>query len=45
MTWEQLTDLNNDGNEIGAHTVNHVSLKGLPVGPGHEPRPVGRQRT
>ncbi len=28
MTWEQLTDLNNDGNEIGAHTVNHVSLKG-----------------
>ena len=31
MTWKQLTDLNNDGNEIGAHTVNHVSLKGLPV--------------
>ena len=29
MTWGQLTDLNNDGNEIGSHTVNHVSLKGM----------------
>jgi peptidoglycan/xylan/chitin deacetylase (PgdA/CDA1 family) len=28
MSWQQLTDLNNDGNEIGAHTVHHVSLKG-----------------
>ncbi len=29
MTWSQLTDLNNDGNEIGGHTVDHVSLKGM----------------
>jgi peptidoglycan/xylan/chitin deacetylase (PgdA/CDA1 family) len=29
MTWNQLTDLNNDGNEIGGHTVDHVSLKGM----------------
>ncbi|HET9658051.1 MAG TPA: chitobiase/beta-hexosaminidase C-terminal domain-containing protein, partial [Kineosporiaceae bacterium] len=29
MTWAQLTDLNNDGNEIGGHTVDHVSLKGM----------------
>jgi len=29
MTWTQLTDLNNDGNEIGGHTVDHVSLKGM----------------
>ena len=29
MSWDQLTDLNNDGNEIGGHTVDHVSLKGM----------------
>jgi peptidoglycan/xylan/chitin deacetylase (PgdA/CDA1 family) len=29
MTWDQLTDLNNDGNEVGGHTVDHVSLKGI----------------
>lgn len=29
MTWPQLTDLNNDGNEIGGHTVDHVVLKGM----------------
>jgi peptidoglycan/xylan/chitin deacetylase (PgdA/CDA1 family) len=29
MTWDQLTDLNNDGHEVGGHTVDHVSLKGL----------------
>jgi peptidoglycan/xylan/chitin deacetylase (PgdA/CDA1 family) len=29
MTWAQLTDLNNDGNEVGGHTVDHVSLKGM----------------
>jgi peptidoglycan/xylan/chitin deacetylase (PgdA/CDA1 family) len=29
MTWKQLIDLNNDGNEIGGHTVHHVSLKGM----------------
>jgi peptidoglycan/xylan/chitin deacetylase (PgdA/CDA1 family) len=29
MSWQQLTDLNNDGNEIGGHTVDHVSLKGM----------------
>ncbi|MDQ1715456.1 MAG: hypothetical protein QOC60_1401, partial [Frankiaceae bacterium] len=29
MTWAQLTDLNNDGNEIAGHTVDHVSLKGM----------------
>ena len=29
MTWTQLTDLNNDGNEIGGHTLDHVSLKGM----------------
>jgi peptidoglycan/xylan/chitin deacetylase (PgdA/CDA1 family) len=29
MTWAQLTDLNNDGHEIGGHTVDHVSLKGM----------------
>ena len=27
MTWQQLTALNNDGNEIGGHTVDHVNLK------------------
>lgn len=31
MTWAQLTQLNNDGHEIGGHTVDHVSLKGLPT--------------
>ncbi len=29
MTWTQLTDLNIDGNEIGGHTADHVSLKGM----------------
>jgi peptidoglycan/xylan/chitin deacetylase (PgdA/CDA1 family) len=29
MTWAQMHDLNNLGNEIGGHTVHHVSLKGL----------------
>jgi peptidoglycan/xylan/chitin deacetylase (PgdA/CDA1 family) len=29
MTWDQLADLNNDGHEVGGHTVDHVSLKGL----------------
>ena len=27
MTWSELTALNNGGNEIGGHTVNHVNLK------------------
>jgi len=27
MTWAELTALNNGGNEIGGHTVNHVNLK------------------
>ena len=44
MTWGQLTDLNNDGNEIGGHTVNHVSLKGLPVDQATS-RPASRVRT
>ncbi|MBF4768732.1 chitobiase/beta-hexosaminidase C-terminal domain-containing protein [Nocardioides agariphilus] len=29
MTWAQLTELNNDGHEIGGHTVDHVSIKGM----------------
>src|SRR4051794_16162008 len=29
MTWAQLTDLNNAGNEVGGHTVDHMSLKGM----------------
>ncbi|MCU1657214.1 MAG: Alkaline phosphatase [Pseudonocardiales bacterium] len=29
MTWAQLTSLNNDGNEVGGHTVDHVALKGM----------------
>ena len=29
LTWAQLTELNNDGQEIGGHTVDHVSLKGM----------------
>ncbi|MDX6484709.1 MAG: hypothetical protein QOE95_2482, partial [Gaiellaceae bacterium] len=29
MSWAHLTDLNNDGNEIAGHTVDHVSLKGM----------------
>ncbi len=29
MTWAQLRDLNDDGNEIGGHTVHHVSIKGM----------------
>ncbi|HKC27014.1 MAG TPA: chitobiase/beta-hexosaminidase C-terminal domain-containing protein, partial [Jatrophihabitans sp.] len=28
MTWANLVDLNNDGNEVGGHTVDHVVLKG-----------------
>jgi peptidoglycan/xylan/chitin deacetylase (PgdA/CDA1 family) len=27
MTWSQIGDLANDGNEIGGHTVHHVNLK------------------
>jgi peptidoglycan/xylan/chitin deacetylase (PgdA/CDA1 family) len=27
MTWSQITALNQGGNEIGAHTMNHVNLK------------------
>ena len=27
MTWSQVTALNQGGNEIGAHTMNHVNLK------------------
>jgi peptidoglycan/xylan/chitin deacetylase (PgdA/CDA1 family) len=27
MTWAELTALNNGGNEIGGHTVDHVNLK------------------
>jgi peptidoglycan/xylan/chitin deacetylase (PgdA/CDA1 family) len=26
MTWEQLTDLSSDGNEIAGHTLDHVNL-------------------
>ena len=29
MTWEQLTTLQADGNEIGGHTLNHQKLEGL----------------
>ena len=34
MTWAELTALNNGGNEIGGHTVDHVNLKAL-----HRQRP------
>ena len=27
MTWAELTALNDGGNEIGGHTVDHVNLK------------------
>jgi peptidoglycan/xylan/chitin deacetylase (PgdA/CDA1 family) len=27
MTWAELTALNNGGNEVGGHTVDHVNLK------------------
>jgi peptidoglycan/xylan/chitin deacetylase (PgdA/CDA1 family) len=27
MTWSELTALNNGGNEIGGHTVDHINLK------------------
>ena len=27
MTWPELTALNNGGNEIGGHTVDHINLK------------------
>ena len=27
MTWSELTALNNGGNEVGGHTVDHVNLK------------------
>jgi peptidoglycan/xylan/chitin deacetylase (PgdA/CDA1 family) len=27
MTWDQLTNLNNGGNEIGGHTVHHINMK------------------
>ena len=29
MTWEQLQALQNDGNEIGGHTLDHIKLGGL----------------
>ena len=29
MTWEQLQILQNDGNEIGGHTFNHIKAEGL----------------
>ena len=29
MTWEQLQSLQNDGNEIGGHTLDHIKLGGL----------------
>ena len=29
MTWEQLQSLQNDGNEIGGHTLDHIKLAGL----------------
>jgi len=29
MTWSQLTAVNNGGNEIGGHTVDHVNIKTL----------------
>src|SRR5215471_13048628 len=31
MTVEQLRQLEQDGNELGGHTVNHVPLPGLPA--------------
>ncbi|HYT10987.1 MAG TPA: chitobiase/beta-hexosaminidase C-terminal domain-containing protein, partial [Mycobacteriales bacterium] len=30
MTWSELTALNNGGNEVGGHTVDHVNLKTAP---------------
>lgn len=30
-TWSQLTDVANDGVEIGSHTVNHCRLTGIPA--------------
>jgi peptidoglycan/xylan/chitin deacetylase (PgdA/CDA1 family) len=32
MTWEQLQTLQNDGNEIGGHTLDHIKLAGLDPG-------------
>jgi peptidoglycan/xylan/chitin deacetylase (PgdA/CDA1 family) len=29
MTWDQLQTLQNDGNEIGGHTLDHIKLVGL----------------
>ena len=29
MTWDQLQNLQNDGNEIGGHTLDHIKLGGL----------------
>jgi peptidoglycan/xylan/chitin deacetylase (PgdA/CDA1 family) len=29
MTWDQLLSLQNDGNEIGGHTLDHIKLGGL----------------
>jgi hypothetical protein len=32
MSWEQLQTLQNDGNEIGGHTLDHIKLGGLDPG-------------
>src|SRR5262249_60383883 len=36
MTWEQLTDLYNAGNEIGGHTLTHTNIKKLKTGPARQ---------
>jgi len=30
MTWDQVAALRDDGHEIGGHTLDHVSIKGMP---------------
>jgi peptidoglycan/xylan/chitin deacetylase (PgdA/CDA1 family) len=35
MTWQQLTDLYGDGNEIAGHTLTHDNIKKLKYAPAH----------
>ena len=44
MTWQQISDLQADGNEIGGHTVDHVDLTSTTLSAAEKRRQVCEDR-